>query len=104
MKDKATPRPWVTQKENQGPHAGTVPITLPGYEVALETSKLIASVCGKEGEAEANASLIVRAVNRDHAFDSLVEALKMVKRYGLKNRFVLDVVNESLRLAEGGEK
>lgn len=71
---KHTSGPWEILGLNRGPHAGTIAITLPGYGISLTGSTLIASVCGKADEQEANARLIAAAPDMADALKELIIA------------------------------
>jgi len=68
-KDRATPRPWSVSRNN----AGAIPPHFQPPEILGRGGHAcVAAQLGNGPEAEANAALIVRAVN---SHDKLVEAL-----------------------------
>lgn len=72
--DKATERPWKLCKNKDGQYwieAGENAITGPLQDVMTKTVVLQA----------------VKAVNRDHLFDKLVEAVRVLAQFGLSNDF-----------------
>jgi len=87
-----TPGPWEVQKLNTSCHAGTIPITKPGWGVAGRESKLIASVCGKAGEQESNAHLIAAAPD-------MLEALETIMDIG--DKACRDIARAAIRKARG---
>ena len=93
MADKHTPPPWRFedgQPNDHGPDGGGGFTILMGQRQRTGSGRFIhiigyaADVYREDGEwseAEANAAVIVRAVNRDHLFGELVEALEEISHY-----------------------
>lgn len=75
--DKSTPRPWFTGKPYDQEEPGNGYVGIGPFEAAAHYEDTIAECWNGEHDAAANAALIVRAVNRDAAFDALVEALRV---------------------------
>lgn len=71
---EATPRPWHT-----GGDGGRIIYDADGKPIASATIYLNTS----RDEMTANAALVVRAVNRDHLFDELVQACKLFEAYDI---------------------
>lgn len=77
MSDQATARPWKRDPENTNipcsiPQVGTIDANIDGYSFHIALVFADGPWREKREEAEANAELIVRAVN---AHDALIEAL-----------------------------
>jgi hypothetical protein len=75
--DKSTPRPWTTESEV------TIPRNRKWCQATVQAGGNVIAVLSSSGDCAprvaADAALIVRAVNRDAAFDALVAALKMCR-------------------------
>lgn len=104
--DKATARPWKVIQTKCGQHDGEgdlVEIIGCDNEIVADNQEFY-----PEAITEANAELIVKAVN---SHDALVEALELASGYvgkAVKERYPgagIDYmkINEALNLAKGGE-
>lgn len=95
-KDKATPRPWVLGGPVESKGYGRYQVTLyadkrpSNSEFSKRPVIAYLQMCDEhwspidgireDQDMQANAELIVKAVNRDHLFDELVEKLEQVKK------------------------
>ena len=96
--DKATPSgtPWILNKNNQFNN---------GYCIETENGRVLAEINRTDETDEANASLIVRAVN---AHDALVEACKEAsfclkhcrEDETLEPKIVAEILDNALTIAE----
>ena len=93
-KDNATPRPWKVYAPDR-PLSEFIKVCeemskdqmcfeariITNMDDSEHPDYRVLAVLGNGPKAEANAELIIKAVNRDHVFDELVEVLKTIKNH-----------------------
>src|SRR3990167_2143545 len=91
--DNATPRPWLDQLHAKMQFLGDGRSEWPACEIRTPIGRLVGMACAENAEeAEANARLIVQAVN---AYDELVSSLKVILEGFENGVFVRDVTRDT---------